>query len=92
MATEPGIQPLFVPASASVPLNTWTMAALTYDDVEARLFVDGVMASRIARAGPLHGSTVRIFLGGGCDMCAAGPANGTLHDASRPCIPDCQQS
>jgi hypothetical protein len=50
--------------SASLPLNTWTHLAATYDGTTIRLFVNGVQAGTRAVSGSLAASTGPLRIGG----------------------------
>jgi hypothetical protein len=50
--------------AASLPLNTWTHLAATYDGTTIRLFVNGVQAATRAVSGSLAASTGALRIGG----------------------------
>jgi len=50
--------------TASLPLNTWTHLAGTYDGATLRLYVNGVQLSSRAQTGPIQTSTDALTIGG----------------------------
>jgi O-glycosyl hydrolase len=50
--------------TAQLPLNQWTHLAATYDGSALRLYVNGVLASTLARSGPIDTSTGVLRIGG----------------------------
>ena len=57
-------QPLDARGVASLPLNTWTHLAATYDGTTLRLYVNGVQVGSRAVASPLLTSTGVLRIGG----------------------------
>ena len=52
-------------APASLPVNSWSHLALTYDGTTLRLYVDGAQVSqRGDRGGPIQASTGALRIGG----------------------------
>jgi hypothetical protein len=62
-AAAPGA-PLDARGTSSLPLNTWSHLATTYDGTTLRLYVNGVLAGSRAVAGPLLTSTGALRIGG----------------------------
>jgi hypothetical protein len=62
-AAAPGA-PLDARGTSSLPPNTWSHLATTYDGTTLRLYVNGVLAGSRAVAGPLLTSTGALRIGG----------------------------
>ena len=62
-AAQPGL-PLDARGVASLPLNTWTHLAVTYDGTTLRLYVNGSQVGSRAVASPLLTSTGVLRFGG----------------------------
>jgi hypothetical protein len=62
--SAPPNQPLDARGSASLPLNTWSHLAATYDGATLRLYVNGVQAGSRAISGSLLTSTGVLRIGG----------------------------
>jgi hypothetical protein len=50
--------------SSSLPMNTWSHLAATYDGTAMRLYVNGVLVSNVAQAGSIQVSTGALTIGG----------------------------
>jgi glucose/arabinose dehydrogenase len=56
--------PLDVRGLSQLPVNTWTHLAVTFDNAALRLYVNGLLASTRAAAGPLLTSAGALRIGG----------------------------
>ena len=66
MSIVPGLSGSFVGSSPKIPLNAWTHVAASYDGLEVKIFVNGVMTSLTPyAAGPIAASTAPVYIGGG---------------------------
>jgi hypothetical protein len=50
--------------TATLPVNTWTHLAMTYDGAQVRLFVNGTQVRSVARTGSIAASTGPLRIGG----------------------------
>ena len=51
-------------ASSTVPLNTWTFVAATYDGSNLRVYLNGTLASTVAVSGSIAISNGVLHIGG----------------------------